>query len=122
MRNTALLEATMAQIREHPELHDQEQFFVETDCGTASCFGGWACALAGYDPQPGEFGRSGSVLTSRGVRSAWDVAQQELGLTSREAHVLFGPANSRKILELMVEDLVNGGELQMWSYYDALVR
>lgn len=120
MRNTALLEATMAQIREHPELHNQEHFFTETDCGTAGCFAGWALMLSGYTkatPTP----LAGVISPNGDWLGAWQSAEDLLGLTPAEAGALFSPANSRKALELMVEDLVNGSELMSGDYYRALV-
>jgi hypothetical protein len=112
----------MEQIRNHPELHNQEHFFTETDCGTASCFGGWACALAGYNPEPHSWGVSATVIAPGGAREdAWNAAARLLGLSKQEAFILFSPANSRRVLELMVEDLVNGAELRDWGYYHGLV-
>ncbi|BCP41407.1 hypothetical protein MINTMi27_15000 [Mycobacterium intracellulare] len=50
MRNVALLEATMQHIKDHPELHEQSSVFLQSECGTAACFAGWACMLSGFQP------------------------------------------------------------------------
>lgn len=112
MRNVALIELVMQQIKDHPELHDQGPFFSENECGTAACFGGWACLLSGYNHI------DGMVLSPSGFISApAKVAMNLLGITFPEATTLFSPANSRGMLELMVKDLVNGDKLRAWEDY-----
>lgn len=39
-------------------------------------------------------------------------AQMELGVTPWEAETLFGAANTRPMLQLIVKDLVNGDDLR----------
>lgn len=97
--NVDLLRKTMDQIREHPELHDQDWFVSYNDCGTAHCFGGWALALTGR------------------VRFTWRDARQVLGLNAEQALTLFSPANTRSILEQMVEDLSTTGDLRSPEAY-----
>ena len=108
MRNIELLEKTMQFIKDNPEKHDQARW-----CGTAQCFAGWATSLEGYtervywDRHP-----SSSYLVVNGNDvHVEDLARKLLGLTRREADQLFDADNTREDLELMVKDLVNGGEL-----------
>lgn len=112
MRNIPLLEATMTQIKDHPELHRQESIFADADCGTAGCFAGWACLLNGYTRQG-----HGAVRTADGIVSGWFAAQDALGLNHNEALVLFSSGNTRSMLELMVKDLVNGEALKTEGHY-----
>lgn len=116
MRNAMLLEQVMQQIKDHPELHDQGPFFSQKECGTAACFGGWACLLSGYTPN--RYGYFATAITPSGdIVQPWEEAQCLLGLSSEEADTLFSPSNTRHALEMMVKDLVNGAELQPWEDY-----
>lgn len=117
MRNVALLEATMTQIKDHPELHRQDVVFADTDCGTAACFAGWACLLDGYMRVSDSVVR---VETPNGTVSGTIAAASALGISDEESWTLFSAGNSRPMLELMVKDLVNGEELQDKSYYEDL--
>lgn len=108
MRNIELLEKTMQFIKDNPEKHDQAQW-----CGTAQCFAGWATSLEGYTERMYRDGRpsmSYLVANGRNVHAA-ELAAQLLGLTGDEADRLFDGGNTIEHLELMVKDLVNGGEL-----------
>lgn len=120
MRNIPLLVEVMAHIRLYPELHNQTWFFSETDCGTASCFGGWALTLSGHFPLQERECFGASVCTPEGHRRAsWSAAQAVLGLTAAEAMVLFAPGNTRAMLDRMVEDLINGNDIaRIWDYHD----
>lgn len=116
MRNVELLERTMTQIKDYPELHDQGTLFVRSECGTAACFAGWACLLSGCTPAflPETVGALSTFVLDRDARlqSAWDQAVRLLNITGDEARILFHPCNSRAMLELMVKDLVNGENLK----------
>lgn len=116
--NVPLLDSVMKQITEFPELHDQGWFFTDTDCGTACCFAGWACVLAGYEPDMAWGDNRGAGVNSPdGVKGAWEVAQELLGLTDDQALVLFGPCNTRGMLDAMVQDLIHSNQLQDFDYY-----
>lgn len=103
-RNIELLQETMQWLKDHPELHDQSDYW--TSCGTPLCFAGWATHLNG--------------LTRQRLRDAYmqtrDYAAFALGLTRDEALTLFASGNTIPMLELMVKDLVNGDVLH--SPYD----
>jgi hypothetical protein len=107
--NIPVLEAVMTQIKDHPELHDQGSWFAETDCGTAMCFAGWACHLSGMKQLRMD---CHFVHTPWGEMTARRAAQRVLGLTEEQQAVLFSGGNSRAMLELMVKDLANSGDLQ----------
>lgn len=44
----------LAQIDLTPELWDQEVWLAPHECGTAACFAGWTCLLAGAKPNETE--------------------------------------------------------------------
>lgn len=116
MINTSLLEATMAHIRDFPELHEQVWFFIPTECGTAMCFAGRACQLAGLE-QVSPLTFSARVYTDEGIQSARQAAEKLLGLTHEEAGTLFSGGNTLANLEAMVKDLANGGLRGDVSFY-----
>ena len=104
-RNVALLEATMQQVLDHPETHDQASW----DCGSSACFIGWAFRLAGQDI---------NVVSGHTRFNDYIGASAELlGLSDIEVMVLSSPTNSVPMLELMVKDLVNGQELRGSYHY-----
>ena len=107
-RNVELLQRTMQYIMDHPEQHDQRHWVVNTDCGTAACFAGWAMILSGRKITSG----SSSSYIGREAREL-------LGLTRVESMTLFCGDNTRPALQLMVKDLVNGGELRPVHSYQA---
>jgi hypothetical protein len=49
MPNADELNATMAAIKENPQLWNQRDYCTETECGTVLCFYGWTLARHGYD-------------------------------------------------------------------------
>jgi hypothetical protein len=115
MRNTALLEATMQDIIDHPELHNQGVFFENTECGTAMCFAGNVCDRTGW---MWDRNKPVAEVVKQGVRLRPDfAAMRELGLTAEEATVLFESINTREMLELMVKDLVNGDRMRGLDVY-----
>ena len=106
-RNTELLEKTMQHIMDNPEQHDQGAWV--NSCGTAACFAGWACLLTQGTKQC----LDNETFSYQGkTKHAADLAMDLLGLTHKEAAVLFSGNNSREGLQLMVKDLVNGDELR----------
>lgn len=122
MRNNDLLEATLHAIEDHPELHDQSWYFTRTHCGTAMCFAGWACQLAGYRAAywTGDMTSHVAAPGGREAHDAFDTAQDLLGLTRREAITLFGGGNTLAALQYMVKDLCNGDEIRSHEYYMSL--
>jgi len=114
-RNTELLEKTMQFILDHPEQHDQSAW-----CGTPQCFAGWAATLTGWAKVAGW-----DVYVRRGDREerVSVVAAEELGLTEREANVLFNGGNDVSELQMMVKDLLNGDTLRSaQEYWEAARR
>lgn len=126
----------MRHIMDHPETHLQGVWTTEIQCGTAACMAGWTCLLSGYEiaeyanlPVPMGWGGAHGLVPSYSrvtkdggsavpVRST---AANLLGLTPDEAETLFSGANTAPMLQLMVNDLVNGDELQELSFYQDLV-
>lgn len=115
-RNIPLLQETMQQILDHPELHIQGWWFTKLHCGTAACFAGWACLLSG---EQAVFEGYGSHRADRLANGAWAQtwATELLGLTTKETSKLFYSSNPRSVLELMVKDLVNGDEMGTMKFY-----
>lgn len=105
-RNTELLQQTMQFIKDHPEQHDQASYW--TNCGTPSCFAGWALHLNGVTQR--------QVYNHPFFNTA-NYAATVLGLTASERINLFCPGNTVPMLELMVKDLVNGDALRSWEDY-----
>jgi hypothetical protein len=121
MVNTELLEQTMTAIRDNPELHNQSWFYTPTECGTAMCFAGWACHLAGME-QVQPLSGSSWVKTPDGIKTAHDAAISALGLTTPQGNALFSGGNTVGMLEAMVKDLANTGELLGdWHQYNDVV-
>jgi hypothetical protein len=120
-RNTELLERTMQQIMDHPELHAQYTWVGETtECGTAMCFAGWACVLHGYKV---EARAQGTWIYDRNQTVPIPAtARRLLGLTGMEASTLFDGNNTRPMLQAMVKDLVNGDALRDLDHYQENYR
>lgn len=117
MVNATLMRRVIEKITEFPELHNQDHFFSQTDCGTAACFAGWTCILSGHLPI------DKSLVESHGYAvSPWAVAQEELGITDDQAMLLFSPCSKRLMLEGMVEDLIETGELKEYDDYHDYVH
>lgn len=125
-----LLQRTMAHIEAHPEQHNQYEWVAtDPDCGTAACFAGWAAILKfgesvihddglPHFKLPAPYDRDASGVP----RAMSEQAAALLGLTLDQAHTLFDAGNSREALRLMVNDLVETGDLHGDSdYYDAEV-
>ncbi|ASD53485.1 hypothetical protein PBI_LUCKY2013_92 [Mycobacterium phage Lucky2013] len=104
MRNKALLNEVMDFILKYPEAHNQGVYFSE--CGTAACFAGWTCYLAGYDRFPGAWSYVADPESPKGYDHASFKARDLLGLTTDEAADLFYVANSVEDLQRMVANLV----------------
>jgi len=114
--DTALLEATMLLIEEHPEQHDQAHWVWNAqaaECETTYCFAGHAALLAGAEPPA----RSGSwfvdertgrlaVFGAPHAKPVADFAQGKLGLTEGQADKLFHGANTIPQLRALVDQYV----------------
>lgn len=119
MPNVPLMQDVIRHIATYPELHNQDWFFQPTDCGTAMCFAGWACYLSGMDRVSPDSPEDFTVETPTGISGPWDAAQDVLGISTQEAYRLFSGINTRSMLEAMVKDFTNTGELNPdWTYYD----
>jgi hypothetical protein len=106
-RNIELLQHTMQHIKDHPEKHDQNNYW--TSCGTPLCFAGWATHFNGTTMK--------QIRSNPHSRGTAHYAASILGLAPHEAIMLFAAGNTIPMLELMVKDLVNGDELRVWHDY-----
>lgn len=136
--NVPLLRKTMEHIKSHPEHWHQGSWRtdisedmaeslnagratgrhrpVPISCGTAMCFAGWACELAGDEWEADVFGGLDQFFVSdhvmvdgQPVRAA-ERARDLLGLTRFQADRLFEGLNRLEDLEEIVADLT-GEEL-----------
>jgi hypothetical protein len=111
-----LIERTMRHIQDEPESWNQIQWIGESICGTTACFAGRALMLSGSTAfevtrMTHEYDYAEDAVM---VRSE---AGRRLGLTTDETRTLFQGCNSRRELELMVKDLLNGDELRHLGDY-----
>lgn len=117
MPNTDLLRRTLTQIEAHPETWDQKNWGIETDCGTAYCFAGWAVVLSDlpldWDLEEDEFENQRVVANRTSedaplgfrLRSIFHVAKQLLDLSMPQAEHLFHADNSLDELRSQVAEL-----------------
>lgn len=118
--NVPLLRKTMEHIRAHPEHWLQSIYRGPVgpkvldvfrkdnnpvlECGTAMCFAGWACDLAGVEWR----GAGSQVVAGDYSQSCGLAARDLLGLTQNQALILFAGDNKLSDLEEMVEALIDG--------------
>ncbi len=105
--NAELAYRVLDHIDANPDSWDQGLWLKRTDCGTAGCFAGWACMLAGDEPS---FRFIDSLRTDfvevDGDRVyVEDRAADRLGITPELADALFHPANTREVLGDMVAEI-----------------
>lgn len=119
--NVALLKATLAHIKAHPETWEQSDWSTPTKCGTAYCFAGWAVLLgtgpSGQVDEDDEVPRKAlpnedeieehfdDAPASAGYVHVAVAARHLLGLTHDDAEALFGGGNELADLEHMVAEL-----------------
>lgn len=85
----------LAQIDAEPELWEQRSWSIETACGTAYCFGGWAVVLAGGTVVDGRLDDQGCSLS--------DMATLLLGLDPAIEKYIYATCNDRQALDEFVE-------------------
>jgi hypothetical protein len=125
MPNVDLLESTMQFIMDHPERHDQSIYLshprsIESDCGTAHCFAGWALSQTIDQEQLLVLSKdywNGQVDSASCLGPIGQTAAKALEISQDDARRLFASFNSREVLQLMVKDLVNGEPLRQADYY-----
>ena len=107
--NAAHAWRVMDHIDANTELHEQDTWLHKTKCGTAGCYAGWTCLLAGDKPLWGGpdadltfmVEASGEARPVRVDRRA----QELLGLDDDAADDLFNPHNSRSELRQLVAEI-----------------
>ncbi len=108
--------------RQHglPSEWDQDHWFRQQSCGTTCCIAGKAALNAGAQPGPwrplggdGRGQRTGYVKLPDGRKSLVpDYAREVLGLTEREASLLFSAANNLASITTVITDVLEGNRLQ----------
>lgn len=118
-----LLELVLDKIDANPEIHDQQVYAGRGECGTAYCVAGWVTEMT--KPVGWEFDWDARFMISIGAlryeaesfhitdgkgddRSIAGYAQEQLGLSEREAVLLFASENTRPQLRRMFEVLRAG--------------
>lgn len=116
--NVDLLRQTMDEILAHPEQHNQSRWAIQTDCGTAYCFAGWACKLSGLEADfansnsyPWEAAAGISHLLSDGTVIAHEAARL-LGLNEETADTLFAACNTTADLKHYVDEIAEHGRIR----------
>lgn len=110
--NVDLMLQVRNQITTHPETHDQGSWA----CGTTACIAGWAVQLAGHEL---DWYRDEGVTVAARTTSGGTIeeeAEEELGLSPREAVVLFfthGNAEALALLNRMIEAGKNGERVNL---------
>jgi hypothetical protein len=140
--NVAAMEEALAVIKARPDLHYQgaytlgdfalryhndgiegmEPFILQAGgayCGTAACFAGWIGVLnaESYGYIHGFSGEVYIEKTKKHDLQHWGIHVSELstkicGLTPYQASVLYSASNTVEMLEAMVKDLANTGDLR----------
>jgi hypothetical protein len=112
--NAELAYRVLDQIDANPSLHSQAWWFTVTDCGTAACFAGWACLVAGDKPhafdRPLQLVAVGEDISfAQGpdgeVVYASDRAAELLGVDKTTARTLFDGHNTREDLGRLVAEI-----------------
>lgn len=88
--NEDLLRRVLTYITEHPDEHDQGNWAVRTECGTAYCLAGHTVVLSGHEVDwPTAFGASATTVTTAGVagtdQTIGELAATLLGLDFEDA-------------------------------------
>lgn len=88
--NEQLIRETIAKIHEVGEQGWDQRSFV-SECGTASCFAGWAMRLSGYGITRNRWNDGYDFRTPDGSRSVFleGDARRLLGLTEDQASAIF---------------------------------
>lgn len=107
--NAARAYAVLDEIDADPDSHDQQWWFIRTECGTTACFAGRVCIQAGGKP---DFGigawatSSGSVVMPDGrIGHAGAIARELLGIDLMLGERLFRATNTRAALGRMVAEI-----------------
>jgi hypothetical protein len=143
--NTIPLEGGMQHILDHPEAHNQGVYIEETTCGTAACLAGWIGLLYGEEygfvrgvkgdyfryigeepvvmcnivsDESGWWEDSWTINPGQSAHASC-VASHIIGVNDKwTLDRLFDGSNTVDMLQLMVKDLANGGQLEGGgSYY-----
>jgi hypothetical protein len=110
--NVPLLRQTMDHILAHPDLHRQNAWAIRTDCGTAYCFAGWACALSGLRVDQRDFGRyDGRAVHVTDGRYIEIAARDLLGLDPLSAAHMFDADNTTADLKHYVDQIAEHGRI-----------
>lgn len=107
------LRETLAYIEAHPKEWHQRTWATQTACGTAYCFAGTACHLAGIDDfkwETGFRGRGAEAYYLSDDSPIEEVAQMVLGLTLEQRFELFFGFNTLKDLRYHVERICREAE------------
>jgi hypothetical protein len=106
MANTELLRKTLEHITAHPEEWEQTWWATRRSCGTAYCLAGHVAVATGHRIAfPTGCELSCSITDGREIA---EIAEIELGLNSRDAHLLFAANNTLRRLWSLASRITNG--------------
>lgn len=106
--NIPLLRSILQQIDRDPSSWDQTAWGVRTDCGTAYCIAGHACVMTNRHVRWEQDKYDLSVFYAQFTvdgRDIEDAASDALGLTQREADLLFDAYRSREQIQVIAEHI-----------------
>jgi hypothetical protein len=106
--DAALAEEALGRIIADPNAHRQEEW----RCETGMCFAGHAAQAAGFkwvNPRPTGWGFEDALIEMNGGKEhVSEVMTKRLGLSDREADILFYSDNKLEDLQGFVKNLANG--------------
>lgn len=86
-------------------LHDQEDFEIETDCGTYRCLAGWDTHLRKTSGEKVE----SEVLEKN---TQWEECMEHYGLSHSEANLLFDEHSTLEIQKITLNSLKRGKRIK----------
>jgi len=125
MINTAMFQKIVDQIEAHPELHNQEDYTNETQCGTAHCVAGWAVFLWGEENgiEPSPYNQLAlDALAKKYGSTTWgdsfEGGRRVLGLTGVQASALFYNMDNDDALRMAKEYAAGGRPVSQYAEPD----
>lgn len=110
--NKELLHETMDAVLANPDLHNQANWAIATDCGTAYCFAGWACKLMGHEADREHLLLDGVASSTEDGYDIQNLATDLLGLDWYSAEQLFAEKNTTTDLKHLVDEIAEHGKVR----------
>ena len=109
--NIEQAEQVLAQIELTPELHYQDHWVAESECGTVRCIAGWYVHLAATEAGSAEYGhheyrRRYAAKHGLGDKTYRTVAAHLAGLSQCEAERIFYTSSESYAIELLKRSIL----------------